>query len=351
MTSRNSGTLLRHVDLILTLAEHGSLSAAAAALNLTQSALTKALHRAESDLQVPLFDRRPRGVEPTEFGRTLIEHAKFIRRHCQDAVNELDALAGKQGSVLVGAGASFLDALLPRAIARLVGCHPAMRITLQIEILPILTQRLREGHLDLLLVSELPDFGAAQDLVWTPLITDEMDVVARVGHPLTMRESVSLPELCGSGWVFGGERDPQQQRIEAVFRAHGLVPPEPTVKTVSRAVTVQIVRQSDLLALLPNSRFHPQSDGLARVPCAEATLRRVAGLVHRAGAVLPPAGKALAEELKVVCGEYHEKFETIDPASGLEPIGPAREPAMADRRKAFTDAIPEEQSGVRTRST
>lgn len=294
--------LLDHLDLILALTERGSISAAAEALGLTQSAVTKALSRAEKELGVPLFERQPRGVRPTVYGRSLETHAKLIRRQCEDALVELTNLSGgDRGRVVVGSGAAFLDALLPTAVARLVAESPRVEIEIRSEPFPRLMELLREGRLDLLLVSEVPGLEQAEDLAWTPLISDEMDVVARAGHPLLERPEIELMDLLGYGWILGGASDPQQQRIETIFRSRGLPDPKIVVCTVSRAVAIEIVRQSDLFTLLPNARFQSTTRGIVRVACPDVTWRRTAGAFHRRGGVLHPAASRLIGKLEELC--------------------------------------------------
>jgi DNA-binding transcriptional LysR family regulator len=139
--------LLDHLDLILALTERGSISAAAEALGLTQSAVTKALSRAEKELGVPLFERQPRGVRPTAYGRALEAHATLIRRQCEDALVELTDLSGGEGGrVAVGSGAAFLDALLPTSVARLLAENPRIEFEIRGEPFPRLMELLgRDG--------------------------------------------------------------------------------------------------------------------------------------------------------------------------------------------------------------
>jgi DNA-binding transcriptional LysR family regulator len=298
--------LLDHLDLILALTERGSISAAAEALGLTQSAVTKALSRAEKELGVPLFERQPRGVRPTAYGRALEAHATLIRRQCEDALVELTDLSGGEGGrVAVGSGAAFLDALLPTSVARLLAENPRIEFEIRGEPFPRLMELLREGRLDLLLVSEVPGLDQARDLAWTPLVSDEMDVVARAGHPVLDKPAIGLTDLLAYGWILGGGSDPQQQRLEAIFRSRGLPDPRVVVSTVSRAVAIEIVRQSDLFTLLPNARFQPPTRGIARVRCPEVTWRRTAGVIRRRGGVLHPAASRFIETLEEVCrGQY-----------------------------------------------
>ncbi|MEX2381964.1 MAG: LysR family transcriptional regulator [Opitutales bacterium] len=311
MTDRNSLLPLRHVGVLLSIAHHGSISAAAAALGTTQPALTKALHRAELELGHRLFERHARGVVPTEAGQAALDYAKLIRRHSQEAVNALDALRSSPGTILVGAGASFLDALLPRAIATVVEQYPSVRVKLRIDTVTTLMEQLRGGALDLLFVSELPGVSSMTDVDWRPLINNEMDVVSRAGHPLAKKEAVTIDDLKDYGWVLGGSTDPQQIYLESVFRAAGEVLPSPTVETLSRAVAIQIVMQSDLLGLMPNIRTYASTTNIVRVNCHQVSWVRVAGIAVRKGFKLPPAGEQLVQVINDLCNAFSLDRQTV----------------------------------------
>ena len=80
---------IRHLVLLTAIAKHGSLLKAAASLHVTQSAATKALRELEEVLKISLFDRSPRGVTPTAYGLSLIDHAKAILSQVHFAAEEL----------------------------------------------------------------------------------------------------------------------------------------------------------------------------------------------------------------------------------------------------------------------
>jgi len=305
MPDRNAMVALRHVGTLLAIAENGSLSAAAVALNTTQSSMTKALRRAEDELGEKLFERHTKGVVPTPAGEAALAYAKLIRQHGEATLNAIDALRDFPGNVLVGAGASFLDALLPAAIAKVVTKMPAARIRLRVEGAPQLLERLRNGELDVLFVSEVPGISSMSDVDWRPLINNEMDIVAREGHPLFDKSEVRLADLLDYGWVLGGETDPQQRHLESVFRARGLVLPIATVEALSRSVALRIIQQSDLLTVMPNLRTQSTELGIAKIVCPEITWVRIAGIAVRRGSVLPPAASELVAEIISQC-EHHK---------------------------------------------
>src|SRR5262245_26667083 len=68
---------MRHLRIVLAIAEYGNLVAAARQLNMTQSAITKALQEAEAHLGIELFMRTNRGAVPTAYGEALATHAQL----------------------------------------------------------------------------------------------------------------------------------------------------------------------------------------------------------------------------------------------------------------------------------
>src|SRR6266508_3411249 len=98
--------LLPHAALLrpfLAVARAGTLSAAARELGVSQPALTKAVHKLEQQVGVPLFDRRARGMALTASGSALLLHARLIEAQCRVADAEIAALAhGEGGRLAIG---------------------------------------------------------------------------------------------------------------------------------------------------------------------------------------------------------------------------------------------------------
>jgi molybdenum-dependent DNA-binding transcriptional regulator ModE len=90
----------RQLLLLVALAEEGNIHRAAQVLNMTQPAASKLLKDLEDVLEVPLFERLPRGMRPTWYGETMIRHARMALASLNQAHDELTALkAGRFGHV------------------------------------------------------------------------------------------------------------------------------------------------------------------------------------------------------------------------------------------------------------
>lgn len=298
MNKMNTLAVLKHVKTLLALERYGSINRASEALGITQSALTKALQRAESELGHPLFLRQSKGVEPTAAGKIVIKHAKVIHNHSVEAITGIGRLGNVQGALHVGAAASFIDTVLPRAMSHLVNHFPSIEIRVTSDSVEALIAKLRDAELDLLFIAEPPGVEVMQDIKWTPLMNDEMNIVARLGHPLAQKARISLTDLAPFNWVLGGKTDPQRSYLESVFSAHGMVPPTVTIECLSRNLSVRLVHYSDLLTLVPNAASNEVFQDLLCIDCQDLHWIRTAGVAAREGVKLPIAGSVLIREIK-----------------------------------------------------
>jgi DNA-binding transcriptional LysR family regulator len=122
---------LRQLQYFVAVVRHGTFTAAADALWLTQSALSQQVRRLEAEAGVALLRRTPRGVEPTAAGEELLVHAEAVLAEAAAARAALDRHAGAvRGRVRVAA--TIADApRLPAALAAFHREHPQIQIALR----------------------------------------------------------------------------------------------------------------------------------------------------------------------------------------------------------------------------
>src|ERR1700759_637708 len=131
-------------------AHRGTISAAADALDYTQSAVSQQIAARETETGLALLERHPRGVTLTAAGQTLVGHAEGILARLDTAEAALSAIAGLPGGPLPMA--SFPTAgstLMPVAIANFRAAYPGVELTLAEGEPEEIVPRLRAGELDL----------------------------------------------------------------------------------------------------------------------------------------------------------------------------------------------------------
>jgi DNA-binding transcriptional LysR family regulator len=199
----------------------GSFSAAASALNYTQSAVSQAIATLEGEAGVPLIDRNRRGVRPTTAGERLNEHSVRILTQLDAAEAELGAIAGIKGGELRMASFPTAGAtLMPLAIAAFRSAHPDVVLSMVEGEPEELIPRLRDGEFDLGLIFEFEGSGnLGPGLASTPLFEDPMKLALPKGHRLAKQDRIALDDLADEAWVQTSEASACARHVVRICRA------------------------------------------------------------------------------------------------------------------------------------
>jgi DNA-binding transcriptional LysR family regulator len=148
--------------VLVAVARHGSVTAAARALNYAQPSVSHHIARLEAETGARLTQRAGRGVRLTDAGRLLAERAEEIIGRLDAAENELAAHVGLRGGrIRLAAFPSALGTIVPAAAARLEAEHPGMDLTLAEAEPPEALRMLRAGYVDVALVFRHTQDGVA----------------------------------------------------------------------------------------------------------------------------------------------------------------------------------------------
>ena len=293
---------IRQLEYFLTVADCKSMTLAAATLGIAQPTLTKTVRALELELGVRLFERMPRGMELTPFGRSLLRHAEAIKVQFGDAKNEIEALrGGKYGTVVIGAGPAWLRRHLPAAVAAAIGKNPSIRVRIDGGFDDALLRALRHGEVDMV-IAELPGSDMPRDLKMQPLTSDRLGVCCRKDHGLVGRRNPALSDLLKYPWVMPPHTTRAHQRLMALFVSTDLAPPATVVQTESMAFILQMVRFSDALTFTVSTTLTlPEAADLVMLDVPELEAVRSAGIITRKDGWLSPAAEAIVEELISIC--------------------------------------------------
>jgi DNA-binding transcriptional LysR family regulator len=195
---------VRRLRVLRSVVTSGSISAAAANLGYTPSAVSQQIAVLEREVDIQLLEKAGRGVRATAAGRLLARHADEIMSRMTAAENELDDLrSGRTGRLRVHYFASAGAALVPPAVAAFNVRFPGVQLDLRLHEPAYSVEHTAAGEADVQLVVLRPDDAerpvAGVRLVH--LLDDDYSVVLPRGHQLAAFDSVELAELAGQPWV------------------------------------------------------------------------------------------------------------------------------------------------------
>lgn len=179
----------------------GSVTAAAANLGFTPSAVSQQVAALEREAGVALLERVGRGVRPTAAGRLLTEHAAIIGRQVAEAEAALaDLRAGRTGRLSVRYFATAGAAMVAPALAWLRAEHPGVRVDLRLTDGEDPLREVVDGRTDLAVVVHPPD-RLREDLHFVHLLDDPYRAVLPKGHRLASARTLDLADLAAEPWV------------------------------------------------------------------------------------------------------------------------------------------------------
>jgi DNA-binding transcriptional LysR family regulator len=282
----------------LSVVDHRNVTAAANALHLTQPALSKNIQRLERDLGVRLFERRPGGVIPTEYGLALARRARLIEHEFRLAEGEIRAISeGGSGSITVGAGPLWTVYGLPEAIASLVGQKLKIKVRLITGVLDTLLPDLLKGDVDI--VCSALDFPDHPEVVKEHLFDVKHVVLGRADHPLARKRHVEPKDLLRYPWIAFANDYVGMSRIGSYFSANGLEQPNFAVETTSLESMLSLLRLGEFVASVSSPLVaRAELLGLRSLPVGGTFWRFRAGIAYRKSSTPSPLTTAFIAALK-----------------------------------------------------
>jgi len=259
---------LRDVDILLTVVQMGSMGKAAGALNMSQPAVSKAIAGLEHTLGVRLLDRRHEGIEPTEYGRALLDCGLALFDDLRRGVGNIEFLSDPTaGEVRIGCNPFLASSFVSAVVDRLSKRHPRMVFHLVTAYGATLYRELSERKVDFLIARRFSS-PADERLESEYLFSDVYVVVAGARSPWVRRRRIALADLVHESWVLR----PSESVIGAVakeaFRVSGLDQPRVTAVTDSPEVRMSLLATGRFLTIVPASalRFPAKRSDIKILP-------------------------------------------------------------------------------------
>ena len=192
--------------VLVAVARHGSVTAAARALNYAQPSVSHHLSRLEAETGTKLIQRAGRGIRLTDAGRLLAERAAEVIGRLDAAENELAAYTGlRAGRLRLAAFPSALGTIVPAAAAMLREHQPGVDLRLTEAEPPEALRMLRAGYVDVALVFRYsPDGPGADGAPVQAFQASRRPPRPRPGpaarpRPVTTAAASTLPRACANG--------------------------------------------------------------------------------------------------------------------------------------------------------
>jgi DNA-binding transcriptional LysR family regulator len=255
---------LRHLRYFVSVAEEGHVTRAAERLGMQQPPLSQQIRALERELGVQLLRRKPRGVEPTEAGRSLLADARAILTQLDHAVATTRRTArGEQGRLAVGFTSSApFHPFVPRVIRSFRDSYPMVALTLDESGTTELIDDLRQERVDAAFIRTPVADQAGLTVI--PLLEEAMLVALPAAHPLASETTpLSLAELATETFIVYRRRS-GPGLYDAIFAAchaagFSLTVGQEAPRIVS---TLNLVAAGLGIAIVPASLQRMQMDGV-----------------------------------------------------------------------------------------
>lgn len=232
------------------------MAKAAGDLAISQPSVSKAIADVEHVLGLRLFDRGPRGIEPTIYGRALVGCGTAVFDELRQGVKRLEFLADPTaGELRVGCNETLAAGFVSAIVERLSRQYPKVAV----HVVPanrdvLLSRELPQRSIDLA-VAPVSGLVLGEDMEVRPLFEDRFVVMAAAKKKVGRRKLV-LADLVGERWVLPPPDSLPGSMIADVFRAEGLEPPQAHVVSFSVPLHQHLLASGKFVTMMPASMLH-----------------------------------------------------------------------------------------------
>jgi DNA-binding transcriptional LysR family regulator len=244
---------LRDLRLLDTVVRLRSMAKAAHRLHISQPAVSKAIAELEQVFAVRLVVRNRQGIEPTEYGRALLDCGLAIFDDLRLGVKNIEFLSDPAaGEVRIGCNPFLAPGFVSSVVDRVTRRFPRIVVHLVIPQAEIIYQELSERRVDFL-ITRIWGPAVEQPFDFEFLFEDTFVVVAGVQNPWARRRGIALAELMNEPWALPPPESGLGQLTMKAFRACGLDHPRTSVVSPTPEVRLSLLATGRFLSIFPTS--------------------------------------------------------------------------------------------------
>jgi DNA-binding transcriptional LysR family regulator len=277
----------RRLRTLRAVADHGTVTAAAAALYLTPSAVSQQLVALEHEVGHQLLLRDGRGVTLTAAGEILVGHGNVILAQIERAKAELAAYSGGEaGEVTLASFPTGIATVVAPAMADLAETAPRIRLRVRDAEGDASLVMVLDGQADIAVAVEYRGAPPKDDqrLTRVPLYAEPFDAVLPHGHRLAGTDQVDLRDLAEESWIGPYARNPCHDVVALACESAGFQPKVAHFSDDFRAVAA-LAGAGAGVALVPRSALRGVDlPGVVMLPVTgDPASRRVFAAVRQGG--------------------------------------------------------------------
>jgi len=284
---------VHQLRLLTAVIDSGGFSRAAAAMDLSQPAVSHQLKALAGAIGTPVVEVVGRQVRLTQAGGLLYDHARRILAEFEAAGSGLDELRGlKRGRLRVAGDTTVGIYVLPDLLGAFRQDHPSLQVQLAVDNRQGVYRRLVAGEVDFVVSGRRWD-DPTIPLVVRPFLANELIAIASVRHPLAGRESVTLAELAAQPFIVREPGSGTRETAEEALRAAGLSI-RPVMELASNGAIKRAVARDLGVSILSRyaTALEIQIGHLAELSVESFPLRRQWHLVYARDKRLGPVDEA-----------------------------------------------------------
>lgn len=283
--------LARHIRYFQAVAEHLSFTKAAAALHVSQPALSQLVKQLEEELGTQLFDRSGRTTRLTDTGHAYLQYVRRASHELREATRAIhDVNDLSRGSLRVAVTPTFTTYLIGPLVEAFHLRYPEITLNVREISQESIEELLQQGELDLGIA-----FGEVHspDIDAIPLLDETLALVVNSAHRLAKEKSVGLQALNSESLVLLSKEFATREQVDSYCRKHS-IHPKVLMEANALGAVIEIVRRTSLSTLLPACTALAQ-DNLVAIALEPERLTRTAVLLRRKDAYQSFAARAFTE--------------------------------------------------------
>jgi len=253
---------LRDLHVFFTVAQCGSMAAAAAQLGVSTPTVSEVIANLEHGIGVRLLDRSPKGVELTRYGHALLKRTLVVFDELKQGIRDIEHLEDPtSGEIGIASPLAIAFTVIPHVFERFAKIYPRVILHFD-EVASASATRdfrdLRDRKYDLIVGRGGPpqpeESSSVSDLTVEPLFDDQLVVAAGARNKwVARRRKIDLEELMDEPWIMQPPHSWNYRVLSDACRARGLAMPRASLVTLSMSVITHFLEGGHYITAMPRS--------------------------------------------------------------------------------------------------